>query len=96
MFKDIAHAIWWLKQSSPVKYVDGAWLGHVYRVSTPFSLRHITKNAWQVLSEELGDGDLAKNHAHVWRSLVDETGTALANSDSAGFGTEHDLEIHHV
>lgn len=25
---DREEAIWWLKQIAPVKYVDGAWLGH--------------------------------------------------------------------
>lgn len=72
MFADVEEAHWWLKQSSPVKYVDGAWLGHVNKISTPFSLRGITKNAWQVMSEELGDGDLEKNHIHVYRELMRE------------------------
>ena len=96
MFKDADHAKWWLKQSAPVKYVDGAWLGHIHRVNTPFSLRHVTKNAWQVMSEELGDGDLTKNHAHIWRSLMDDTGASLPDGDSAEFGTGHGLDVPHV
>ena len=28
MFGDKEEAKWWLKQAAPVKYVDGAWLGH--------------------------------------------------------------------
>lgn len=28
LFGDREEAIWWLKQIAPVKYVDGAWLGH--------------------------------------------------------------------
>lgn len=57
MLKDQEHAKWWLKQISPVKYVDGAWLGHIHKVTTPFPLRPITKMAWQIMSEQIGDGD---------------------------------------
>ncbi|EDU40137.1 ATPase components of ABC transporters with duplicated ATPase domains [Pyrenophora tritici-repentis Pt-1C-BFP] len=78
---DKDEAKWWLKQAACVKYVDGAWLGHINKISTPFKYRHITKNAWQVMSEELGDGDLAKNHVHVYRELMKdiEAGLPAAN-----------------
>lgn len=46
LFRDLDHAKWWLKQISPVKYVDGAWLGHIHKVTTPFALRPITKKSW--------------------------------------------------
>ncbi|KAL8901685.1 MAG: hypothetical protein Q9207_005086 [Kuettlingeria erythrocarpa] len=85
MFKDREHAEWWLRQSAPVKYVDGAWLGHIHKVSTPFALRSITKNVWQILSEELGDGDLVKNHVHVYRELMAEIGHPLPAADSRAF-----------
>ena len=51
MFKDLDHAKWWLKQVAPVKLVDGAWLGHIHKITTPFDLRSITKRVWQVMSE---------------------------------------------
>ena len=85
MFKDREHARWWLRQSAPVKFVDGAWLGHLHKISTPFALRGITKNAWQILSEELGDGDLAKHHVHIYRKLMDQLNSGLPNGDSAEF-----------
>ena len=85
MFSDQAEAKWWLKQAAPVKYVDGAWLGHINKISTPFMYRKITKNAWQVMSEELGDGDLAKNHVHVYRELMNDIDVGLPAADSEDF-----------
>jgi len=85
MFGEKAEAEWWLKQAAPVKYVDGAWLGHINKVNTPFVYRHITKNAWQVMSEELGDGDLAKNHVHVYRDLMNDINAGLPAADSEDF-----------
>jgi hypothetical protein len=85
MFSDKDEAKWWLKQAAPVKYVDGAWLGHINKVTTPFKHRQITKNAWQVMSEELGDGDLAKNHVHVYRDLMNDIEAGLPAADSEDF-----------
>lgn len=85
MFSDKNEAKWWLKQAAPVKFVDGAWLGHINKASTPFALRNITKNAWQVMSEELGDGDLAKNHVHVYRELMRNIEAGLPEADSEDF-----------
>lgn len=85
MFGDGEEAKWWLKQVAPVKYVDGAWLGHINKISTPFKYRQITKNAWQVMSEELGDGDIAKNHVHVYRELMEDIDARLPEADSEDF-----------
>lgn len=85
LFGDREKAMWWLKQAAPVKYVDGAWLGHINNVSTPFALRKITKNAWQVMSEELGDGDLAKNHVHVYSALMEDIDAGLPAADEEDF-----------
>lgn len=62
---------------APLKLVDGAWLGRVHQATTPFNLRPITKQAWQVLSEELGDGDLDLNHVHLYNELLREVGVHL-------------------
>lgn len=48
----------------------------------------LPKNAWQVLSEELGDGDLDKNHVHVFVRLLDTIGAHLPRGDSVGFTHE--------
>ena len=85
MFGDREEATWWLKQAAPVKYVDGAWLGHINKVTSPFALRHVTKNAWQVMSEELGDGDLTKNHVRVYRDLMRDIGADIPEGDTADF-----------
>jgi len=97
MFGDRQEAMWWLKQAAPVKYVDGAWLGHINKVTTPFSLRRITKDAWQVMSEELGDGDLEKNHVHVYRSLMQEIDSGLPEGHTEDFiHPRHELDEERV
>ncbi|KAH6970317.1 hypothetical protein DER45DRAFT_533913 [Fusarium avenaceum] len=78
-------AIQWLIQNAPLKYVDGAWLGGIHKSSTPFYLRRVTRLAWQVLSEELGDGDLSKHHVHLYRELLRSLDIHLPCADSAAF-----------
>lgn len=85
LFTTRAEAESWLKTHAPNKYVDGAWLGHIHRITTPFNLRGVTRDAWQVLSEELGDGDLAKNHVHLYRATLAEIGINLPPGDSPAF-----------
>lgn len=85
MFRDHEGARAWLIQRAPVTYIDGAWLGHIHRITTPFALRAVTKSAWQVMSEELGDGNFAKNHAHIYRCLMDDLGAGLPDADSVEF-----------
>ncbi len=85
LFKDRDEAKWWLKQIAPVKYVDGAWLGYINKITLPFALRPIIKVSWQVLSEELGDGDLDKNHVHIYRELTKGVALDLPASDTADF-----------
>ena len=85
LFTTREEAIWWLKQLAPVKFVDGAWLGNVNKIITPFPLRHVTKDAWQVMAEELGNGDVQKNHVHVYRELMREIDVGLPDADSIDF-----------
>ncbi|KAF2194267.1 hypothetical protein K469DRAFT_651493 [Zopfia rhizophila CBS 207.26] len=75
----------WLVQQAPVKFVDGAWLAHMHKITTPFALRSVTKDAWQVLSEELGDGDLSKHHVYLYRQLLEDIGCPLPDGHSAEF-----------
>lgn len=70
---------------SPLKYVDGAWLGHINRITTPFLFRCVIKNAWQVLSEEYGDGDLDKHHANIYHKLMREVAPELPGADELAF-----------
>jgi hypothetical protein len=85
LFNDKESAKKWLKRNAPLKLVDGSWLGHVHKITTPFALRSVTKNAWQVLSEELGDGDLEKNHVYLYRMLLQGIGVDLPASYTADF-----------
>ncbi|KAK2759176.1 hypothetical protein FQN54_003276 [Arachnomyces sp. PD_36] len=85
LFQTFEEARAWLIQRAPSKLVDGAWLGHIYKAATPFDLRAITKNAWQVMSEELGDGDLTKNHAAIYRELMQKVGAQLPEAHSPEF-----------
>ncbi|KAE8137243.1 hypothetical protein BDV38DRAFT_283084 [Aspergillus pseudotamarii] len=66
-----------LTRMAPLKLVDGAWLGHIHHITTPFELRPITKQVWQVLSEELGDGSLHLHHAHIYNKLLCDLGVRL-------------------
>jgi hypothetical protein len=86
LFGGREEAIWWLKQIAPVKYVDGAWLGHVGKVTTPFALQKTMKGAWQILSEELGDGDLGKNHAHLYHALLETIAPGFPTAEVLDFG----------
>ena len=93
LFGDREEAIWWLKQIAPVKYVDGAWLGHVGKVTTPFALQKTMKGAWQILSEELGDGDLGKNHVHLYHKLLETIAPGLPTAEVLDFGhPQHRLD----
>jgi hypothetical protein len=93
LFLDRKEAIWWLKQIAPVKYVDGAWLGHIGKVATPFALQKTMKGAWQILSEELGDGDLEKNHVHLYHKLLETVAPGLPTAELLDFGhPRHELD----
>jgi hypothetical protein len=93
LFGDKKEAVWWLQQISPVKYVDGAWLGHVGKVDTPFALQKTMKNVWQILSEELGDGDLGKNHANMYHNLLETIAPSFPTAELLDFGhPRHQLD----
>ncbi|EKD12995.1 uncharacterized protein L3040_007078 [Drepanopeziza brunnea f. sp. 'multigermtubi'] len=93
LFQDRDEAVWWLRQLAPVKYVDGAWLGHIGKVTLPFGLQKTIKGGWQILSEELGDGDLEKNHVHVFHKLIDSVAPGFPTAAELDFGhPRHQLD----
>jgi hypothetical protein len=75
----------WLKRMAPLNYIDGAWLCRIHKITTPFALRGVTKDTWQTFSEELGDGDLQKNHVLLYRDLLRDVGVLLPDGDTVDF-----------
>lgn len=82
------HAEHWLECAAPVKLIDGAWLARIHHKKTPIELRPVTRIAWQILSEEMGDGELEKNHVHLYSDLLRSFGSSLPPGDSADFVDE--------
>ncbi|KAI9725098.1 MAG: hypothetical protein M1828_003439 [Chrysothrix sp. TS-e1954] len=85
MFADREAARQWIKQNAPLQLVDGAWVARVHNVTTPFALRGITKDAWQTYCEELGDGDLEKNHCFIYKELLHEVDFDMPDQNSSDF-----------
>lgn len=88
LFASRASAAEWLTRQAPGKLIDGAWLSHIHKISTPFYLRRVTKNAWQIYCEELGDGSLENNHVVVYRKLLRSLDVHLPDNQDEAF-------IHH-
>lgn len=73
------HALEWIRLASPVKYVDGVWgAGVLENINDAY--RHPGKIAWQVVSEEFGDGDIGKNHIFVYHQLMESLGLGAVDS----------------
>ncbi len=82
LFPDRSFAARWLQTAAAVKYVDGGWVGNIMSINTgvlggrgtsqcsPDAERDAAKLAFQVISEEFGDGDLQKNHVFVYNELM--------------------------
>lgn len=89
MFPTKEYATEWLRLAGVVKYVDGGWLSGVLDVASGRAAglpesefkesgaleRSVGKMAWQVISEEFGDGDLTKNHVYVYERLLESLST---------------------
>lgn len=87
--EDVSQSV---RRLAPLKLADGAWLSHVHKISTPFRLRRMTQKAWQIFSEELGDGDLRKNHVFVYSELIKEMGTTCPEPHASSFSQwQHDV-----
>lgn len=85
-----------------MKYVDGSWLQSTFQSTTglevdasgetytPRAARRASRVSWQVLSEELGDGNLDKEHCKIFENLIDNIalppGTRTGSSKDTGTG----------
>lgn len=72
LFQDHKEAGDWLRKIAPLKLVDGAWLGHLNKITIPFPLRPIVKETWQVFTEELGNGNRDQHHVKIFEDLLRE------------------------
>ncbi|KAE8332028.1 hypothetical protein BDV39DRAFT_168034 [Aspergillus sergii] len=80
------HATEVLTRLAPLKLVDGAWLGHINHINTPFAHRHVTKQLWQILSEELGGGILSLHHTYIYKELLKGLDVKLPDPYERSFG----------
>lgn len=98
LFRDAEYAKQWLKYAAVVKYVDGGWIGAIVN-SLPVSQqrpflrdtsleRTCGKIAWQVISEEFGDGDLTKNHVYLYERLIASLRLGSHTSPTSHLGYE--------
>ncbi|RAL17046.1 iron-containing redox enzyme family protein [Aspergillus homomorphus CBS 101889] len=68
------------------KYLSRRSLGkHPELFGTIDEAQRVTKNTWQILSEELGDGDPNENHVFVYAKLLKEVGCSLPDPGSRDF-----------
>lgn len=79
------HAITWLRAQTPLRFVDGAWLGHLSRVDSLWTHQQVVRQLWQITSEELGDGDISKHHARIYAQLLETTAPDMPAAHSAAF-----------
>ncbi|CAP93665.1 hypothetical protein EN45_039410 [Penicillium chrysogenum] len=70
LFQDQQAAGDWLREIAPLKLVDGAWLGHLNKITMPFALRQIVRQTWQVFTEELGNGNRDQHHVKIFEDLL--------------------------
>lgn len=57
-------------------------IGGTYRAFSALPLgRRSQKIAWQILSEEVGNGDLAENHVWVYQQLMASINTDIGTGD---------------
>jgi hypothetical protein len=75
----------WLRAQAPLRYVDGAWLGHISRVDTPWAHVDVVRQLWQTLSEELGDGDVEKHHTRLYAQLLQSLSPDAPDAHSPEF-----------
>ena len=70
LVRDRKDAESWLRKIAPLKLVDGAWLGHLNKITLPFAFRPVMKKTWQVFTEELGDGNVHQHHVYIFENLL--------------------------
>jgi hypothetical protein len=85
LLSDRENATKWLRAEAPLRSVDGAWLGNLSRVDSSWAHIDITRRLWQILSEELGDGDVQKHHTYLYTRLLRSLAPDLPDAYSTEF-----------
>lgn len=81
LFKNKSHALNFIKLVAPTKMVDGAWLhGFIHHANNEKFAKLIT-----IYLDELGNGDVQKNHVVLFRQLLTKYGLDELNELSDEF-----------
>ncbi|MEO1161362.1 MAG: LodA/GoxA family CTQ-dependent oxidase, partial [Pseudomonadota bacterium] len=77
-----------IKQLTPFNFVDGGWLRNIPRIGTADEVNMLL---FDILTEELGEGDVAKNHANIYRTLCQSVGLFPPPANSKAFADSKDF-----
>lgn len=72
-----------IEQLAPTILVDGSWLAKTLLLVRRDPM--VGQPLWQIFRDEVGDGEPSRNHANIYRRLLDQTGIALPPFDSEEF-----------
>jgi hypothetical protein len=77
--------LWAIEQFAPAILVDGCWVQRVGILQD--ALPEVTRRLVRIHSDEIGDGDVARNHPQIYRNLLASVGLDLPPIDTKDFIT---------
>lgn len=80
---------WTLLQLAPAILCDGAWLAGITGVLDRMDEK--TRRLLKIHADELGDGDVCRNHPNVYRRLLESVGLDVPAFDSKAFAEMPEL-----
>lgn len=75
--------LWAIEQFAPAILVDGCWLQRVGILQD--ALPEVTRRLVRIHSDEIGDGEVARNHPQIYRNLLASIGLDLPPIDTEDF-----------
>jgi len=75
--------IWGIEQFAPLILVDGCWLQRIAQAGRRQDPIH--RRLFRIYADEVGNGDPRRNHANVYRCLLDSLNIQLPPIDSRAF-----------
>lgn len=88
-FHSRSHALYFLRAVAPTKLVDGSWL---YSLTERWADPRFS-GLLRTYLEELGDGDPTKNHALLYRRLLESLGLEQAIDFASEFYTQGAIQL---